>query len=41
VGLTLTTLQVESLLLALVLFFGVQTAWVLAIEPARTGPDDS
>jgi hypothetical protein len=41
IGLSLTTLQVESLLLALVLFFGVQTAWVLAIEPARVGPDDS
>ena len=41
VGLSLTTLQVESLLLALVLFFGVQTAWVLAIEPDGAEPDDS
>jgi hypothetical protein len=38
-GLSLTTLQVESLLLALILFLGVQTAWVLTIEPG-SGPTD-
>jgi hypothetical protein len=40
VGLSLTTIQVESLILSLILFFGVQSAWVLAIEPTRANPDD-
>ena len=40
VGLSLTTLQVESLILSLILFFGVQSAWVLAIEPQRQSPDN-
>jgi hypothetical protein len=35
IGLTLTALQVEALVLALLLLFGVQTAWFLLMEPTR------
>jgi predicted RND superfamily exporter protein len=34
-GLTLTPLQVEAVVLSLLLFFGVQTAWFLLLEPTR------
>ena len=34
-GLTLTALEVEALVLSLLLFFGVQTAWFLLVEPTR------
>lgn len=32
----LTPLQVEGVILAILIFFGVQAAWVLTIEPPRT-----
>lgn len=35
VGLSLTPLQVEAVVLSLLLFFGVQTAWFLLLEPTR------
>jgi hypothetical protein len=35
IGLTLTALQVEALVLSLLLIFGVQTAWFLLMEPTR------
>lgn len=35
IGLTLTALQVEALVLSVLLFFGVQTAWFLLVEPTR------
>lgn len=35
VGLDLTPLQVEALILSLLLFFGVQSAWFLLVEPTR------
>jgi hypothetical protein len=35
VGLALTPLQVEGIILAIVLFFGVQAAWILMVEPSR------
>jgi hypothetical protein len=35
IGLGLSPLQVEGISLALLLFFGVQAAWVLLIEPPR------
>jgi hypothetical protein len=34
-GLGLTPLQVEAVVLSLLLFFGVQTAWFLLLEPTR------
>ncbi len=34
-GLGLTALQVEGLILTIILFFGVQAAWVLMVEPPR------
>jgi hypothetical protein len=34
-GIDLTPLQVEGISLALLLFFGVQAAWVLMVEPPR------
>lgn len=34
-GIGLTPLQTEALVLALLLFFGVQSAWFLLIEPTR------
>jgi hypothetical protein len=33
VGLTLTPLQTEAIVLSLLLFFGVQSAWFLLVEP--------
>jgi|SRR5829696_2252292 len=33
VGLTLTALQTEAIVLGLLLFFGVQSAWFLLLEP--------
>jgi hypothetical protein len=38
-GLGLTPLQVEGLILAILLFFGVQAAWVLMVEPPRARDD--
>ena len=38
-GWNLTPLQVEGIILAILLFLGVQAAWVLMIEPPRT-PED-
>lgn len=38
-GLSLTPIQAESLLLSVILFFGVQSAWILMVEPQRTFPD--
>jgi hypothetical protein len=35
VGLAMTPLQVEAVVLSLLLFFGVQTAWFLLLEPTR------
>ena len=32
---SLTPLQVEAVVLSLLLFFGVQTAWFLLLEPTR------
>ena len=34
-GLALTPLQVEAVVLSLLLFFGVQSAWFLLVEPTR------
>lgn len=34
-GLALTALQVEAIVLSLLLFFGVQAAWFLLVEPTR------
>jgi uncharacterized membrane protein len=34
-GLTLTGIQVEAILVSLLLFFGVQGAWILMVEPVR------
>jgi hypothetical protein len=38
-GLALTPLQVESVVLCLILFLGVQTSWFLAMEPQRSDGD--
>jgi hypothetical protein len=35
IGLNLTPLQVEGISLAILLFFGVQAAWILMVEPPR------
>ncbi len=43
-GLQLTAIQVEAILVSLLLFFGVQGAWILMVEPLRPagpGPDDA
>jgi hypothetical protein len=37
-GLGLTPLQVEGLILTVIIFFGVQAAWVLMIEPPKPLP---
>jgi hypothetical protein len=34
-GLPLTPLQVEGIILAILIFFGVQAAWILMVEPPR------
>ena len=34
-GLGLTALQVEGLILTVIIFFGVQAAWVLMVEPPK------
>ena len=34
-GLKLTGIQVEAILVSLLLFFGVQGAWILMVEPVR------
>jgi hypothetical protein len=38
IGLNLTPLQVEGISLAILLFFGVQAAWILMVEPPRESP---
>ena len=41
-GFSLTAIQIESIVLSVILFFGVQSAWVLMIEPPRVlNPPDS
>lgn len=35
-GLELTGIQVEAMLVSLLIFFGVQGAWILMVEPVRT-----
>jgi hypothetical protein len=35
-GLSLTGIQVEAILVSLLIFFGVQGAWILMVEPVRT-----
>lgn len=35
-GLGLTALQVEAIVVSILVFFGVQAAWILMIEPLRT-----
>jgi hypothetical protein len=35
IGIGLTPLQIEGISLAILLFFGVQAAWVLLVEPPR------
>jgi hypothetical protein len=40
-GIPLTVLQVESVILTIILFFGVQSAWVLMTEPQLTASDDA
>ncbi|MEO5884982.1 MAG: hypothetical protein ABIQ58_05645 [Candidatus Limnocylindrales bacterium] len=37
-GLGLSALQVEGIILAILLFFGVNAAWILMIEPPRATP---
>jgi len=38
-GLKLTGIQVEAILVSLLIFFGVQGAWILMVEPVRpSGP---
>jgi hypothetical protein len=37
-GLALSAIQVEAILVSLILFLGVQAAWILIVEPPR--PDD-
>jgi hypothetical protein len=40
-GMSLTGIQVEAMLVSLLLFFGVQGAWILMVEPMRpSGPGD-
>ncbi len=34
-GIPLSPLQVEGIMLSLILFFGVQAAWILTVEPPR------
>ena len=34
-GMSLTGIQVEAILVSLLLFFGVQGAWILMVEPVR------
>jgi hypothetical protein len=34
-GLSLTPLQTEAIVLSLLLFFGVQSAWFLLVEPTK------
>ena len=36
-GLALSVLQVEAILVSLILFLGVQAAWILIVEPPRAG----
>jgi hypothetical protein len=40
-GLDLAPLQIEGISLALILFFGVQAAWVLMVEPPRESPAEA
>jgi hypothetical protein len=38
-GLALSAIQVEAILVSLVLFLGVQAAWILLVEPPRADGD--
>ena len=38
IGIGLSPLQVEGIILAILLFFGVQAAWILMVEPPRDTP---
>jgi hypothetical protein len=38
-GLALSAIQVEAILVSLVLFLGVQAAWILLVEPPRGDAD--
>ncbi len=38
IGVDLSPLQVEGISLAILLFFGVQAAWILMVEPPRDDP---
>lgn len=38
IGIGLSPLQVEGIILAILLFFGVQAAWILMVEPPRETP---
>jgi hypothetical protein len=38
-GLALSAVQVEAILVSLVLFLGVQAAWILIVEPPRADTD--
>jgi len=40
-GLALSAIQVEAILVSLVLFLGVQAAWILIVEPPRGDPDQA
>jgi hypothetical protein len=40
-GLSLSAIQVEAILVSLVLFLGVQAAWILIVEPPRVDRDDA
>jgi uncharacterized membrane protein len=39
-GMTLKPIQVEAILVSLLIFFGAQAAWILMVEPTRTGGSD-
>jgi hypothetical protein len=39
-GLALSAIQVEAILVSLVLFLGVQAAWILLVEPPRADVDE-
>lgn len=40
-GLALSAIQVEAILVSLVLFLGVQAAWILLVEPPRASQDEA
>lgn len=40
-GIGLTALQAEAIILSILVFFGVQAAWILMVEPLRVDPAGS